>query len=660
MRCFAGSERTGVDVLYRVTPISAWSVVGGKFLAVATLFLAMLILTLIYPLAGHLLGGNVDAKVFFAYLAFFLLGLAYIGLGVLFSAGAESQSIAAIASFLAIFFLQGLGNSFARVAGNALTKTLLALGLGENAVTIGSGQVLTNALVWLNPASRLTLFGRGIFRLTPVIYFLSFTLLTLGLTCLVVRRGQARRGKEWLRLGILACLLISANFLLELKFDRDLRWDLTFSGIYSINNETKETLSTLNDPIVIWGLFDADPENQENDTVLFLEQYAREGGDKLTLLYANPETDRGKLAELGLPDDLDLQDTVFLVVNRRSGNYRQVKSQDLLVSRPDQSGEAMPLLRVEQAFTGAIHQVTATALRTAYVLRGHGEEASRPAYGQLRRELAWAGYREEIFDLALGSDIPSDADLLLMLSPTLDPNPEVGERLGKYLASGGSLLVLAGFNPARFTNLNASLRTWGVEITPNRLRETHPELRLADDPYSFVAVSPESDFRQGTQAMLAVMPREISWPEQAPAGLVRRNLLQSSNGVVAEPNAQPSAGEKPAIHILGVAVEKMGTPATRLAVIGSGESFQDPVMENMGSYSPTHRGFIQKLLGWFSTNAETGYTRSIYAKGLPSYALVITSGKLPLLYFSVYAGLFGLPLALLATGGLVYWRRQRR
>lgn len=659
MRSFSEERRNNTEMLYRASPISPWRVVTGKFLAVALMFVVMLCASAVYPLFTYLLGGNVDAKAWFCYLGLLGLGLAYIAVGIAFSSATGSQFVAAIATFLALFFMQGLGHSFALVAGKSVSALVRAGSLNtatpERIEAVR--QAVTGFLLWMNPASKLALFNKGIFRLTPIIFFTTFVAVFLALACLMLKRRYKARARDTGLFLAAVCVAAAGNWLLDRAWDGALRWDVTTEKVFSLSQESRQLLAGIDDPILIWGLFDLDADSGENDTVLFVDQYRRFGDGMITVRYANPEKDRELVTLAGLPADLDLTGAYYAVVNEKSKRYRLIRAGDLFAQRRDRGGEAMQLLSAEQSFTGAVHGLqSANAIPVLYS-RGQGEEKKRPLFQTLFSLLSAAGCEANPVDLALGQDIPPGTRLLIMLDPETDIDEASAERIEKYLRGGGALLTLTGFKPASRPNLDRLAARFGIDITNNRLMETHDELLFADDPFSFVVVSPESDITPGVQSLLAIMPREIRATEPVPAGLQLENLLQSSNGAVAQPDAMASAASAPGLHTLGVAAELPGRKTARLAILGSADAFTDAVLGGMGSYSGTHRRFLTQLTAWLMDSEDKGL--SIHAKGIPNYYLVLTSGKRGLAYFSVYFGVLVLPALLLSAAVAVHWRRRR-
>lgn len=112
MRIIAEENRQKTDQLLYTSPVSIGKLVIGKYLALVTLFgLAMLIVSA-YPLILNGLvnkvatgGESVDFAIAYgSTLGFFLLGAAYIAIGLFISSLTDSQVIAAVASGVIMIF----------------------------------------------------------------------------------------------------------------------------------------------------------------------------------------------------------------------------------------------------------------------------------------------------------------------------------------------------------------------------------------------------------------------------------------------------------------------------------------------------------------------------------------------------------------------------
>lgn len=112
MRIVAEENRNKTDQLLYTAPVSIGKIMVGKYLALLTLFGAAMLIVSTYPL---ILSGlvkkvatgveSVDFAIAYgSILGFFLLGAAYIAIGMFISSLTESQVIAAVASGIVMIF----------------------------------------------------------------------------------------------------------------------------------------------------------------------------------------------------------------------------------------------------------------------------------------------------------------------------------------------------------------------------------------------------------------------------------------------------------------------------------------------------------------------------------------------------------------------------
>ena len=167
MRSLAEEHRSGsLDVL-RAGPVTDLTVVIGKFLGLATIYLGVLATTLPAPLLLDRWGGIEIGSLFSGYLGLVLLGFASLAIALLASAMSSHQAVAAMLGFvflLLAWLLQGLGDVFA-------------------------GSVAT-LLVRLGSTTHLTSFSRGLVRLEDVTYYVSAIIIGL---LLAARVTESRR-----------------------------------------------------------------------------------------------------------------------------------------------------------------------------------------------------------------------------------------------------------------------------------------------------------------------------------------------------------------------------------------------------------------------------------------------------------------------------------
>ena len=109
MRLWSEERRTGTIEFVSTLPVSAWEFALGKFLACLSLLGIALLLTLPLPVSIEFMADLDWGPVLAGYVAAFLLGAAYVAIGLFVSARTDSQIVSLImASFACgLFYLLG-------------------------------------------------------------------------------------------------------------------------------------------------------------------------------------------------------------------------------------------------------------------------------------------------------------------------------------------------------------------------------------------------------------------------------------------------------------------------------------------------------------------------------------------------------------------------
>ncbi|MBQ7444831.1 MAG: ABC transporter permease [Clostridia bacterium] len=171
MKLFSEDRKNGTEVLLRTAPIPTWKIVLGKYLASVVVFTCMCVETMVCPIimTFYINDGGVFplAMTVGGYVAFFLLGLAYLSVGAFASSVTDSQPIAAV---LGVIILIGI--TFIETIGQTVKGVF--------------GQIL----VWLSLSSRYDDFSSGVFNVSSLIYYLSFTAVVLFITITNIERKR--------------------------------------------------------------------------------------------------------------------------------------------------------------------------------------------------------------------------------------------------------------------------------------------------------------------------------------------------------------------------------------------------------------------------------------------------------------------------------------
>ncbi|MCG8554941.1 MAG: ABC transporter permease subunit [Proteobacteria bacterium] len=158
MGLIAEEKRTGTIELLLTMPVRDTEVIVGKFLGALGLFVALMAVTLCYPLSVATLGNLDWGPVWSGYFGLLLQGAAMLAIGVLASSWTDNQLIGFFAAASIVFFLWVVDRFL------PFLPTSLA-----------------SVIEWVSFDYHFRSMLRGVIDTRNVIYFLSVTALSLGL-----------------------------------------------------------------------------------------------------------------------------------------------------------------------------------------------------------------------------------------------------------------------------------------------------------------------------------------------------------------------------------------------------------------------------------------------------------------------------------------------
>src|SRR5512135_1807749 len=236
MRQWSEEQRSGTLETLLTLPTRPAQLVIGKFLAVMTMVLLALILTLPLPITVSTLGNLDWGPVLGGYLAALLLAAAYGAIGLFVSSRTDNQIVALILTVLlgGLFFLIGTGGVLDFVGG----------GVADLFRAIGT-------------SSRFESIERGVLDLRDLMYYLSLTGIFLTLNVYSLERKRWSTGettKAYRRTQSLTTWLVVGNLILVnvwLYPLQMLRIDATAQGEFSLSPTTRNLLSNLQEPLTL-------------------------------------------------------------------------------------------------------------------------------------------------------------------------------------------------------------------------------------------------------------------------------------------------------------------------------------------------------------------------------------------------------------------------
>lgn len=102
MRSMAEERRQKTDQLLLTSPVPVWKIVAGKYLCLITIVAMGMAVLCVYPLVIARFGMVNFAMSYNAIFGLFLVGCAYIAIGLFISSITESQAFAAVMTFIAV------------------------------------------------------------------------------------------------------------------------------------------------------------------------------------------------------------------------------------------------------------------------------------------------------------------------------------------------------------------------------------------------------------------------------------------------------------------------------------------------------------------------------------------------------------------------------
>ena len=223
MRLLSDDAKQKTDQLLITSPLSVPAIVVGKYLAAMAVFLIVILITVLYPviMSFYSLGGLAWWEILGGYIGFFLLGAAFIAVGLFFSSTTDNQMIAAVetyATLLVIWILEYVANA---IPGTALAGLVFLVIVGgglvalvyfstKNTIVTAATIVVVAAVAvlaylfeqgvlaglpasvlgWFSLMKRYNDFTLGVLGLSPIVYYISFAAAFVFLTIRMIEKRR--------------------------------------------------------------------------------------------------------------------------------------------------------------------------------------------------------------------------------------------------------------------------------------------------------------------------------------------------------------------------------------------------------------------------------------------------------------------------------------
>ena len=228
-------------------------------------------------------------------------------------------------------------------------------------------------------------------------------------------------------------------------------------GIYNISSSSKRLLSSLEDDITIYVIATQD---QSSDYYLMITEYLKrytELSSKITYKQVDPVL-RPSFVSSYTDMTLDAAYPHIIVVNDKTDRADVYQFSDIIASVKDPSlsdeeqyyyylsygtYKYIYTFNLESCLISGITYVSMDHVPCMYYTKGHGESAVDTMFTQIM-ELSHVTLKG--IDLTLDGEIPSEAETLLIYGPTKDFTDAEIKCLEKFVARGGHIVLISGYN----------------------------------------------------------------------------------------------------------------------------------------------------------------------------------------------------------------------
>lgn len=407
-------------------------------------------------------------------------------------------------------------------------------------------------------------------------------------------------------------------------------WDVTFNARNSLSAGSIELLGKIKAPISIT-VYTAASSDTGKAATDFLTPYQRSPAN-IKLTFVDPAEQPMLARQAGIQREGEM----IVQVGKRSdhlGNYN------------------------ESAFTNLLMRLARDQDRLVLYLDGHGERKldgqANHDLGDFGVQLASRGFKSAPLNLALAQEVPHNASVLLIAGPRVDLLPAEVEKLKQFIQRGGNLLWLADQEPLH--GLQALVEQLGIALTPGTVLDPQAqEMKVAATFAIGAAYGRHPLFENFNVITVFPFAREVvalegerGWRATPLVQVAARGWLE--NGKLDDKAAFDKGRDKAGPITIAVALERnVETREQRVAVIGNGNFLANQYLGNAGNLD-----LGINLVNWLAGDENL---IAIQPRATRDAQVELSQNAT---LFIVIGFLIVLPIAFLAAGGWVWWRRRK-
>jgi ABC-type uncharacterized transport system involved in gliding motility auxiliary subunit len=447
------------------------------------------------------------------------------------------------------------------------------------------------------------------------------------------RSAQQGANTSVLAIAVIAILAI-ANFV---GFRHHKRFDLTTEKMYTLSDQTRQIVSSLQKDLVVIR-FDKAPSAGFDD---LMTEYKT-----LSPRFKSQTVDPNQKPEVVQEYGATRMGEVFVGYGDRKSRIET-----------GAQGEVS-----EQDVTGAILKITSDKVKTICFVTGHGErsitDTSQEGYNQAGEGLKKENYLTKTVNLIAESGVPADCAVVVIAGPKQSFYPQETAWLGKYLDAAGDALILV--DPITDPKLDDLFQSWNVIVGNNIVIDASGmgQVMGAGPTIPIVADFGASPITRGFERSATFFPmaRTASIADKSKTIPEMVDLLKTSERSFTVPSL-PAKGGKLAFDpktdtrgplTLGVSGNrKVGERKARLVVIGNSQFAMNPYITQL-----RNGDLFYNTIDWLAADENL---ISIRPKAATNRRVTLSAGQATALK---WLDLFFLP-GLVILAGIMIWLKRR-
>ena len=432
--------------------------------------------------------------------------------------------------------------------------------------------------------------------------------------------------------------------------------DLTATGLYTLDEDTIEYVSAIEDEIKLYYFVQSGTDYPEIDNVL--ERF--DGlGKNMEVITVDPILHPNYASGLvGDEAAATLQFNSIIVMNETNGRSKLVLTTEMITSSIDyETYTEIYTSDVEGQIASALMYVTNEDLPVMYIMSGNGEVELTDTQKSL---MSKNNVDMITYDALTGEAVPEDCDILYINYPSYDFTEAQVEIIKNYLSAGGKVIMNLDYIVADFKNLNSLLNYYGVEMVPGIIYETDSRYYAQNMPYCLIPEMADhaiTEEIQGVKRLFVPQATGLRVLDNKRSTITATELLTTTAGAYSKVDLYSMGENKEEGDIdgpfaAGICVEETYHGNTAQLLVYTSYLWDDVVISEK-SYG--NRELLINSINYLSQMESTFYapTQNLNQQ-IPSWNL---TGAQFILHTALKVIL--LPLACLIIGGVIVILRRR-